>query len=313
MSAPFRIGKHPAFSGLGNDCHQAMPPSQPPVPPAPVNPAPMPSNYVMVAIVMIPSQYVFGKWSTARVSTEGMPDILSGHDWGMGQIHTFISPVVLVTPSMAFCTLGSSHKFWLPCSAVEEAVSGGVINGCTGGKGAVAPVTPAYLMSVQDCMDVAGNGFNVPTGVTFVAPTLRWVGVTCGDLVAGLVGMAGDSLVSFGAGKLGGAIAGEMGAAANSLTEAAIGTAVSAYIGVVGTIGQNAIGSGSAGGMAGVGGQAVAVPVVGAGAAVAGGIGAGAGALGSALQGAIDGPDRGTERDPAFWDPGSGQPNPWGG
>jgi len=198
-----RFGRALAIYGMGVDCHAGMPPSQPPVPPAPVNPVPVPSNVVASMYAMYPSQWLMGKFSKPTVHTEGDGGLLAGHDWGVGQPHLFTGPVMIVTPSAIFTALGASHKYWIPCSAVQEPVEGGLVNGATGGSGAIAPVGACCLMSTQNCMDVSGAGFNAPTGIGISTPTTRQVGVTCGDIVAGIVSLLTDCLASFASSKLG--------------------------------------------------------------------------------------------------------------
>lgn len=285
-----RFGRALAIYGMGVDCHAGMPPSQPPVPPAPVNPVPVPSNVVASMYAMYPSQWLMGKFSKPTVHTEGDGGLLAGHDWGVGQPHLFTGPVMIVTPSAIFTALGASHKYWIPCSAVQEPVEGGLVNGATGGSGAIAPVGACCLMSTQNCMDVSGAGFNAPTGIGISTPTTRQVGVTCGDIVAGIVSLLTDCLASFASSKLGGAVAGQLGAAAGGIGEAAIGTAVSVYVNAMGTAAGNSMSNSSGGGLAVAVGQATTIPIVGPAALVAGGLAFGSGALAGALQEGIDGP-----------------------
>lgn len=190
----FRISKFPPITGHGKDFHGVLPPSVPPPPPAPPNPAPIPSAPWEAFLVNHASAAMFGKFTLGNVATEGMGDILAGYDWGMGQVH-FPMPPVLASPSIMLCTVGSSHKYWMPSYAVQEKPAGGALF-MGSGAGAVAISTTAFLISLQDCIDVGGAGIGLvaPLGVGYQVPSTRWVGFNWSDLGAGVISMAGDAL-----------------------------------------------------------------------------------------------------------------------
>jgi hypothetical protein len=217
----FRISKYPPISFVGADLHCVLPPSVPPPPPAPPNPAPIPSAPWVATGTNPASALIFGKFTLSAVSTEGMGDILAGHDWGMGQLHIPCPPVV-VTPAMALCTLGSGHKYWMPSYAVQQKADGGAIAKISTGGSAVAITTCAYVISLQDCIDVGGGpcGLVAPFGAGFQVPSTRWVGFSWSDLAAGLISMAGDALGAAVSSQLGSAIAGNLSTGMQALTGA---------------------------------------------------------------------------------------------
>lgn len=190
--APARIAKFPPIQGVGNDMHMVMNPSLPPVPPSPVNPVPIPV-YSWIATIGVPAAglALTGKWSWHRVTTEGIGNLLAGHDWGMGQFHVPLPPVT-ATPSIAIRTIGSSTKYFLPSSPNKDPQDGSA----RGGPGSVAVSTPAWCVPTQDCQDRSGWPFFLPTSVCFQLVSTREVGFTLGDLVNGLIGMAFDSAAS---------------------------------------------------------------------------------------------------------------------
>jgi hypothetical protein len=172
------------------DIHSVIPPSIPPPPPAPPNPVPVPSAPWIHQIVTPISGYFYtGKYTSTRVATEGMGDMIWQHDWGPLQPHIPLPPI-LATPGMIALPLASQAKFFLPAFSVKEPVDGAV----SGGETPVAIVLPIYMMQVQTCQDIGGWGFVGPTGICFELVSARWVGFTFGDLLAGMIGMAGDAL-----------------------------------------------------------------------------------------------------------------------
>jgi hypothetical protein len=219
----FRISKYPPIGFVGNDFHGVAPPSIPPPPPAPPNPALIPS-YPWVAVSTVPaSALIFGKYTLATVATEGMGDILMGYDWGMGQLH-MPKPPVIVTPSIILCTLGSSHKYWMPSYAVQEMPTGGAIAMAGPSGTAVAITTCAFIISLQDCIDVGGAscGLVAPLGMGFQVPSVRWVGFSFSDLMAGVISMVGDALAAAVSSKLGSALSNGMGTAGQAAVAAAL-------------------------------------------------------------------------------------------
>lgn len=184
-----RIAKYPPIVGVATDLHQVTPPSIPPPPPAPPNPAPVPqAGWIHLISTPISGRFVTGKY-TKTVQTEFMGDILWQHDWGPLQIHLPLPPI-MVTPSIATLPLASSAKYFLPAFAIKEPQEGSV----KGGETPIAVSTPAFLIPVQTCQDVAGWGFVLPNGICCQMVSTRWVGMTWGDLFAGLIGMVGDAL-----------------------------------------------------------------------------------------------------------------------
>ncbi len=196
MGVAMRIAKFPAINGIGLDPHTVKPGSLPPVPPAPPNPAPLPMYPWIVTICNQASPLIFGKFTLTNSITEYMGDILAGHDWGKMQPHIPTPPVV--TPTMVQVTMASSHKYFMPSYAVQESPNGGAVS-VGGGGTPVAFVTPAFLITLQDCIE----SFVAPTGVGFNVPTTRWVGFGLADLAAGLISMASDGLGSVLADKVG--------------------------------------------------------------------------------------------------------------
>ncbi len=187
--SPARIAKYPPIAGVGIDVHSVLPPSIPPPPPAPPNPAPIPATGWFVTISsQIAGFALTGKWSWYRVTTEGIGNILAGHDWGMGQVHIPFPPIV-ASPSIAIRTLASSTKYFLPSSTNKDPKDGS----SRGGPGSVAVSTPAWCVTTQDCQDIGGWPFVAPTSLCFQLVSTREVGFTWGDLANGLIGMAFDA------------------------------------------------------------------------------------------------------------------------
>jgi len=221
-----RISKFPPITGFGRDFHGVLPPSMPPVPPSPVNPALIPSFLWMAFCINWLSAGIWGKYTQANVSTEGLGDILAGHDWGMGQLHLPQAPVT-ATPSIALRTFGASHKYWMPSYAVQESPVGGALAMVGGGSGAVAVSTPAYIISLQDCIDVGGasTGLVAPLGMGIQVPSTRWVGFSWSDLGAGAISMAGDALSAVVGGAIGGHLTNGLGNWGSAIGGAVYGTA----------------------------------------------------------------------------------------
>jgi hypothetical protein len=145
----------------------------------------------------IMGEYVTGKWSLTSNTTEKMGAILWQHDWGPLQVHVPITPPY-ITPSIPLLLLTSSSKYYLPSFSVQEKVDGASIAliGAGGGGSPVAVSTPAYLIPVEQCFDVASaKSFNSPLpGICFQMFSTRWVGFNLGDVAAGLMGVLTDAL-----------------------------------------------------------------------------------------------------------------------
>lgn len=187
---PARIAKYPPIAGTGIDVHMVLPPSMPPVPPSPVNPAPIPSMPWIVAITSPLSGFVLtGKWSWYKVTTEGVGNVLFGHDWGFAQGHIPWPPVT-ASASMALRTLSSQTKYWLPSTSNQEPQDGSA----SGGPSPVAVSTPAFMVPTQNCQDISSWPFCAPTSISFQLVSTREVGFTWGDLLCGAINMASDSV-----------------------------------------------------------------------------------------------------------------------
>lgn len=196
---PARIAKYPPISAVGNDFHSVLPPSTPPVPP---NPALIPTyTWAMWITNPVAGYLVTGKWSWQRVTTEGLGNILAGHDWGFAQTHVPVP--TLATPSIAIRTLSSSVKYWMPSSPNKEPQDGSP-PGVPQKGGPVAVSTPAWVTSTEDCQDISTWGFNAPTSVSFQLVSVREVGFTLGDLAAGLINVAVDSAAALVSRAIGG-------------------------------------------------------------------------------------------------------------
>lgn len=203
-----RISKYYPISGIGTDTHEAMSPSLPPPPPSPPNPVYIPSNlYIVINNCALGS--VYGKWSMVSVQTEGMGDVLWQYDWGPLQGHVATTPAVL-TPTQALLLINSSTKYFLPSFSVKEKVEGGALQSI-GGEDPVAVSTPAFLIPAQNCQDVAGVGFVLPTALCFQLVSTRWVAFTFGDYAAGLIGMAGDAVSAAAGSAFGSMFPGDFG------------------------------------------------------------------------------------------------------
>ena len=210
-----RIAKYPPLSGFSFDYHSVLPPSVPPPPPAPPNPVLIPSHVWVVTIInQIGGFALTGKWSWSSTTTEGIGNILFGHDWGTLQPHIPMPPV-LVTPSIPVRLVGSATKYWLPSFSVQEPQDGSA----RGGPGAVAVSTPVWLIPTQNCQDIAGWPFFLPLSFSFQMVSTRWVAFTVADLFAGVIAVAADSVAALISRRLGGAPSNPLNAAiAGALT-----------------------------------------------------------------------------------------------
>jgi hypothetical protein len=243
--AIMRISKYPPIFGVGIDCHMALPPSLPTVPPAPFNPAIIPKNVYVVAILPYTQVHkITGKWSNESVQTEGMGDILFGYDWGPTQVHLAVYPAIIVTPSAAVTTFTSSVKYWLPSYAVQEKVDGGAMAKVQGGSAAVAVSFPCSLISTQDCEDIAGNSFVAPTSISHQSVSRRWIGFHGGDILAGCIALLGDAACAFIVSNFGGKLF--PGVADNQIFGALAGYAVN-ILQMCGTKAVFAVAAGHAG------------------------------------------------------------------
>lgn len=220
-----RIAKFPALSGVGLDPHTVPPGSLPPVPPALVNPAPMPFYPWIVSMSNQGPPLIFGKFTLTGTITEYFTDMLAGHDWGMGQTHIPAPPVV--SPAMPLVTMGSSHKYFMPSYAVKETPQGGALAMAGASGSAVAIVDPGFMMVLQDCI----QSFVAPLGMGFNAPTVRWIGFGVFDLAAGAISMIGDGL--------GAAVSGAIGDAAADLTDDVSGAVFGAVLNCAGAAATN--------------------------------------------------------------------------
>ncbi len=288
---PARIAKYPPVSGLGTDVHSVMPPSAPPAPP---NPAPIPSySWLATASNPAPGFAITGKWSWHRVTTEGVGNVLAGHDWGFTQPHLPLP--TLATPSIPLRLLGSQVKYFLPSSPNTEPQDGSP-PGIQGKGGPVAVSTPAFITTTQDCQDISGWGFCLPTSVCFQQVSTREVGFTLGDLVAGLISMAADSAAALVSRAIGGPAGTSAEEVSKQLGDAIVGVVVGSVCtlmvavlpqdqqGVMKVVLGTAAGLGAGGASGGATGLATGL------------IGAAGDAAGGAAQQAIDGkrqPDAG--------------------
>lgn len=200
MGIAMRITKFPPIAGMGLDPHTVKPGSLPTVPPAVANPSPLPLYPWIVTMNNHAPALIFGKFTVTHSVTEGLGDILAGHDWGIMQAHIPTPPVV--TPQMPIVTMGSSHKYYLPSYAVQETPQGGALAlaGATGS--AVAITLPTFQISLQDCIEM----FVAPIGIGYQVPSTRWVGFGLSDILAGAVSMAGDGLGAAASGGIGNAL-----------------------------------------------------------------------------------------------------------
>jgi len=191
-----RAAKKPCIFGISLDAHAALPPSVPPPPPAPPNPALIPTHkWVHLIVNPLAGWAATGKWSMLSVSTEGSATLLWQHDWSLGQPHIIVPSPVVMTPSYVILLVGSTAKYYLPSFSVKQPQDGAI---ATGSATPVAVCIPAYFTLMQTCADIATKGFYQPLpGICFQSMTTRWVGFSVGDVIAGLIGVAGDSLAAF--------------------------------------------------------------------------------------------------------------------
>jgi hypothetical protein len=186
---------------------------------------------VYMWIVAISSQIggfaLTGKWSWHKVTVEGVGNILWGHDWGMLQPHIPVPPVV-ASPSIATCLVGSSTKYWLPSFSVREPMDGSA----PGGDTPMAVSTPAFMVPTQNCQDISGWPFVLPSTISFQNVSTKNVGFTLADLGAGAIGMAGDSVTALTGRALGGSPS-----TGNIIAGALSGAAVNQIVGRLGTSG----------------------------------------------------------------------------
>ncbi len=248
MSIAMRISKYPPIGGVGLDPHTVKPGSLPPVPPAPPNPVPLPMYPWIVTICNPASALIFGKFTITNSITEGMGDILAGHDWGMLQPHLPTPPVV--SPTMPIVTMGSSHKYFLPSYAVQETPQGGALALAGASGSAVAVSTPAFCINLQDCIE----SFVAPVGMGFQVPSVRWVGFGLSDLLAAAISMGGDGL--------GAVVSGSLGEALGSGLSDMGGAVLGAVLNVVNTAAQNFVNAQPSNGAAAAGGLAMASMIV---------------------------------------------------
>lgn len=200
-----RISKYPALPSFGRDGHQVLVGWLPPLaPPAPNLPIPLHLWTVMIANMASPE--IFGKFTRNNSITEGMGDILAGHDWGMMQLHVPMPPVAFA-PNAIIVAMGSSHKYFLPSYAVQETPQGGVIAMAGASGSAVAVTTSAFVIPLQDCIEC----FVAPLGVGLQIPSTRWVGFGVCDVLAGLISVGADGLGAVVSGSLGNSMAGGLG------------------------------------------------------------------------------------------------------
>ncbi|RZI92190.1 MAG: hypothetical protein EOP78_14210 [Variovorax sp.] len=204
-----RIAKYPALPSFGRDFHNVLPGSLPPVPPSPVNPAPLPMYLWTALMVNYASPEIFGKFTRSNSITEGMGDILAGHDWGMMQPHIPIPPVVMA-PNALIVAMGSSHKYFLPSYAVQETPQGGALAMAGASGSAVAVTTSAFVIPLQDCIE----GFVAPLGVGIQLASVRWVGFGACDVLAGVISFAADGLGAVVSGGLGNSMSNGLGLSA---------------------------------------------------------------------------------------------------
>lgn len=200
-----RAAKMSAFGGISVDVHAALPPSVPPPPPAPPNLVMVPTqNWTHLIVNPLFGWTLTGKWSMLSVTTEGSATLLWQHDWGPLQPHIPIPAPVLLSPSVVLLLMGSTAKYYLPSFSVQQPQDGAI---ATGGATPVAVCYPAFFALMETCADIGTVGFCLPApGVCFQAMTTRWVGFSWGDLAAGLIGVAGDSLAAFVSSKFGGSL-----------------------------------------------------------------------------------------------------------
>jgi hypothetical protein len=221
IMSPARISKFPPLGGVALDLHAVDPPSVPPPPPAPPNPAKIPVHGWVVAIRNPAAGLALtGKWSLASVMTEWLGDILHTHDWGPGQPHIPLPPI-LVSPSIAILVIKSSTKYWLPAFSVQQKQDGTF----PGGAKPIAVSTPAFFVCTQNCQVYFPN----PGAVCFQLVSSRWCAFTLADLAAGAIGVVSDAITGAISNKVGDMIP-MTDAVGKEIANAALGHAINAAV-----------------------------------------------------------------------------------
>jgi hypothetical protein len=192
--------------------------------------------WIAVKSLHASGQFLTGKWSLASVQTEGMGDIIHTHDWGPGQVHIPLPPVVL-SPTMALLLLTSSTKYWLPAFSVQEQQDGVF----SGGAKPIAVSTPAYFIITQHCAEP------IPSlaGVCFQLVSTRWCAFTVGDLMAGAIGVVTDAVVGVITNKVGSMIPG--GSVGSAVANAVLGHALNYAVGAMDAAGGEGAPAGALG------------------------------------------------------------------
>jgi hypothetical protein len=176
--------------------------------------------WIAVASNHAAGQFLTGKWSQVSVQTEGMGDIIHTYDWGPGQAHIPLPPVV-ASPTMGLLLLTSSTKYWLPAFSVQERQDGVF----SGGAKPIAVSTPAYFVCTQNCAEP------IPSlaGVCFQLVSTRWCAFTLGDLAAGAIGVVADAVVGAVTNKFGSMIPGD--SVGRAVANAILGHGINAAVG----------------------------------------------------------------------------------
>jgi hypothetical protein len=176
-------------------------------------------GWVAVAANHASGLFLTGKWSQVSVMTEGMGDIIHTYDWGPGQPHVPLPPI-LASPSLGLLPLTSSTKYWLPAFSVQEQQDGVF----SGGAKPIAVSTPAFIVPTQNCQII------VPSllGICAQLVSARWCAFTIGDLIAGAIGVAMDAVVSAIGNKAGNMVPGD--AVSRQIINALLGQAINASV-----------------------------------------------------------------------------------
>ena len=178
---------HPIMFTQAADCHQQMPPEAPPIGPPPGLPQPAWPYYG--AYLPWVGEALTGKFTDGSELCHGFGICLWQHDWGMLQPHI----AVPVNMWMGIMLPGTTRKLQLPAGLVEMKQTGGLL-APPGGSSKAAPSFPCGIMVCQSCWDISGWSFCVPTGMVFCMPNMVMLGVTLGDIFAGVCAMIADSL-----------------------------------------------------------------------------------------------------------------------
>src|SRR5262249_13700578 len=101
-------------------------------------------------------------------------------------------------------------KLQMPAGLVQMQATAGAL-APPGSSAAATPAFPPGVMVCQSCHDISGYGFCLPTGVIFCPPTMVLLGVTPGDIFAGVCAVIGDSLRALASSYVGNAAFGSMG------------------------------------------------------------------------------------------------------